>query len=74
MELKDDLQLSKDYHLLSLPNWTKLRAAYGGGPEIPFFSYQKEVKTIGLDGLEETVRESQQDFHPIRVRVHIYKR
>ena len=39
MELLEDLSLGNDYHMLSQANWTKLKVAFGGGPEIPFFSY-----------------------------------
>lgn len=43
MELLEDLSIGNDYHLLNQANWTKLKVAFGGGPEIPFFSYQEEV-------------------------------
>ena len=37
MQLRDDLQVATDFYLLTMANWTKLKTAFGGGPEIPFF-------------------------------------
>ena len=50
MTLREELRFGEDFHLLTLPTWTKLRSAYGGGPEIPFFQYQAEVERINEDG------------------------
>lgn len=74
MELRQDLRLTADFHLLSLANWTKLKTAFGGAPEIPFFSYQADVERTREDGTKETVKESMHDFHPIRVCCHVMKR
>jgi hypothetical protein len=43
MQLREDLVLSKDFYMLNLTTWTKLKIACAGGPEIPFFQYQKDV-------------------------------
>mmetsp|Transcript_43588 Transcript_43588/g.57741 ORF Transcript_43588/g.57741 Transcript_43588/m.57741 type:complete len:81 (-) Transcript_43588:1510-1752(-) len=43
MTLREDLQFGPDFRLITLSNWTKLKMAFGGGPEIPFFQYQAEV-------------------------------
>lgn len=74
MALKDDLRLQNDFQLITLALWTKLKLAFGGGPEIPFFQYQADVEKIGEDGNVNTVRESRHDFRPIRVRAHVIKR
>jgi len=74
MELKDGLRLTSDFHLLSLANWTKLKTAFGGAPEIPFFSYQADVEKTREDGTKEIVKESRHDFNPIRVCVQVMKR
>ena len=65
----------QDYHLLNQTNWTKLRAAFGGGPEIPFFQYQEDVQVINEDGSPGTtvIKESKHDFEPIRVCVSMMK-
>ena len=56
--------------MLNQQNWMKLTSAFGGGPEIPFFSYNV-TKQIERDGGEvETVKEMFHDFNPIKVRVH----
>ena len=39
LNLMDDIKAGEHYHLLSQQNWTKLKQAFGGGPEIPFFQY-----------------------------------
>ena len=74
MELLEDLSLGNDYHLLNQANWTKLKVAFGGGPEIPFFSYQEDVQVTLPDGTIEIKKESKHDFDPIRVGVHVMKR
>lgn len=58
MELRDDIEFQRDYKLLTLTNWTKLKSAFGGGPEIPFFQYQIETEKKLPDGTVETVKES----------------
>ena len=70
----DDLRQGEHYHLLTQANWTKLKQAFGGGPEIPFFQYQMESEVEQPDGTKETRKESKQDFEPIRVCVHVLKR
>jgi len=37
MQLREDLALGIDFHLLTQANWLKLKLAFGGAPEIPFF-------------------------------------
>ena len=74
MELREGLVLGSDYHMLNLSNWAKLKAAFGGGPEIPFFSYQEEVEVESPGGVIEIRKESKHDFQPIRVCVHVMKR
>ena len=74
MSLKEGLRLENEFHLITLSNWTKLKYQFGGGPEIPFFSYSTEVEKTNDDGSLCYVRESRHDFRPIRVRAHIIKR
>ena len=52
----------------------KLKATFGGGPEIPFHHYQEEAEKIADDGSVSIVKESRHDFQPIRVRTHVIKR
>lgn len=74
MELMQELVHGRDYYLLNQTNWTKLRAAFGGGPEIPFFQYQEDTLVAQADGSQETVKEARHDFDPIRVCVSVMKR
>ena len=74
MSLLEDIEQGKDFHLLTQANWTKLKQAFGGGPEIPFFQYLEESEVELPDGTKETKKESKQDFQPIRVCVHVLKR
>ena len=74
MALREDVGAGQDFHLLNLTNWTKLKATFGGGPEIPFFQYQADVVKQLPDGSTVVVKESKHDFNPIRVRVHVMKR
>jgi len=62
MQLREDLALGTNFHLLTQANWIKLRIAFGGGPEIPFFSYQRDVETELPDGRKETNKETCHDF------------
>ena len=74
MALREDVAAGEDFHLLNQTNWTKLKTAFGGGPEIPFFQYQADVVRQLPDGSTEVAKESKHDFSPIRVRVHVMKR
>ena len=74
MQLIDDLEHGKHYQLLNVSNWTKLKASFGGGPDIPFFQYQVEVTRDVPEVGTVTEKESRHDFNPIVVRAHIFKR
>ena len=73
MQLSEDFSIGNNVHVISMGSWTKLKATFGGGPEIPFFSYQEEVEVQTEDAIV-TKKVSKHDFQPIRIRVNIIKR
>ena len=56
--------------MLSQQNWLKLASAFGGAPEIPFFTYYVTEKIQREGGEIEEVKQVYHDFDPIKVRVH----
>ena len=74
MSLKEGLQLGTDYHLVSLPNWIKLKKAFGGGPDIPIFQYSFDVESQLPDGSTQVTKEPRHDFSPIKVRTHLLRK
>ena len=42
MTIKEGLEEGQDYYMLTQGNWMKLKATFGGAPEIPFFHYHVE--------------------------------
>ena len=74
MTLKEENELNKDFYMLTQAQFTKLRKAFGGGPEIPFFQYTKTIQVDNADGTKTEIKESQHDFSPIKVKVNMMKR
>ena len=48
----------------------KLIAAFGGAPEIPFFTYNVEKRIERSDGEVLVEKEMFHDFEPIKIRIH----
>ena len=69
MTLKDGLEMNKDYYLLSMANWMKLNAAFGGCPEIPIFDYHIKNTIMKEDGEEVVEKITHHDFNPIKVKL-----
>ena len=69
MTLKEGLVKDKDYHVITMVNWMKLNAAFGGCPEIPIFDYHNITTVTKPDGEVIEEKETFLDFNPIKVKL-----
>lgn len=65
MSLREDIELDRDFVLVSTSAWFKLVTAFGGAPEIPIYQYT--IEEPAADG--SVVKRSLHDFSPIKVNV-----
>ena len=70
MTIKEDIVEGNDYYIITQSNWMKLKATFGGAPEIPFFTYNVEKRIERSDGEVLVEKEVLHDFNPIKIRVH----
>jgi len=69
MTLKEGLEKDKDYHVITMVNWMKLNAAFGGCPEIPIFDYHNINTITKPDGEVVEEKTTFLDFNPIKVKL-----
>ena len=69
MTLKEGLVKDKDYHVITMVNWMKLNAAFGGCPEIPIFDYHNINTVTKPDGEVIEEKTTFLDFNPIKIKL-----